>query len=165
MADTADASVSVDAKLADITKILDTFLKKLSLPAYGVNNEIEKYFVYNEQDLSKLSAEQCGEIAVLITREAYFIQREHNIISAKVLWAEESLRYSISDTLSNYGGQYVPLEQKKIAAIKENNYATDLYKCIVQLKVKLTSLDYLGASLNKHADAFKELSQTKRSRS
>lgn len=153
------------AELETVVKILQEFIDKLGVPRNHSNEinttTLEKYFEFTTEDLSKLSAEQCCEISVLLTRESFFLQREYSKMNAKRVWAEEKLRYSLADKLSQYG-QYVPHTQKEICAIKESEYATELHKIIVQLKVRLTSLEYLASSLNKHAESFTELGKTKR---
>lgn len=150
----------IDSKVIQST---ENFLAKLGLPSnISFDDNILKWLNPSLDDLRGLPPDECANIAVLLSREARFIQTEINKINSRILYLEAVLNRTIIPKLNSYD-KFISYEQKRGLIIAENEYAKNIDNLLIQLRIKLTAISYLPGMINKQSDTFIELSRSKRS--
>jgi hypothetical protein len=153
----------IELKIDKLVESTTNFLKRLGLPVEEKSdNDVTKWLSPSIEEIRGLPPDECANIAVLLSREARFIQTEINKINSKILFLEASLNRIISPKLSSYD-KFISYEQKKSLVIAENEYAKKIDNLLIQLHIKLASISYLPGMINKQSDTFIELSRSKRS--
>lgn len=87
--------------LKRFTDLLDEYVYSIGLPIKK-NTEVDDILTLTAQEMSAMTALQCGEAAFLIFQYAAYIQSEYNRNVVRLMWAEEQ----ISSLLGKYGDQY-----------------------------------------------------------
>ena len=136
-------------------------LEKMNLECLQPSKESTKYMTMSQDVLQKLSSQECLEGAHLLHIESAYIQKERNIQTGKIAWANATLNWIITKKLGDYD-RFLPYEAKKILAVQENSYAQSLYMMITKLQRMLDSTNYLSQSLNNIASTLTELGKSKR---
>ena len=140
---------------------LRKYLEKMNLESLQSSPEVCKYLNMNQEVLQKLSSQECLEGAHFLHIESAFIQKERNIQSGKISWANTTLNWIITKKLGDYD-RFLPYEAKKILAVQENSYAQSLYMMIVQLQRMLDSTNFLPNQLNVIANTLMEIAKNKK---
>jgi hypothetical protein len=144
-------SQKAEAKLSEIDKLIEECFVK-TVGDVSPNNEVVHYLDMGIDELKVLDPERCCEIAYQIGRQATYIQRELNKCNAKLNWAKTALNFVLAKSLNNYGGQYTPHEQRRSLAILDNSYAIKLNVLITDLQLKIDTLSFMPAQLQKQSD-------------
>ncbi len=138
-------------RLNEVDKWLDQFEEKIGLPKYTdvINTETAKYIELTDADLAKLTPEECDYIGLHLDRLAFSIQRAYNRELAHLTWANENLKLYIADKCQNYRGSFL---QQELQAIKDDDYASKLYKMKVFAQQRVDRLSFIASSLHKRSD-------------
>lgn len=147
---------------AKITRLIEEYSVKLGLGKLPANNDVEKYLNLTQAELRRMSAEECGEAAYFISRAMTYIQLECNKIQADMNWCNQYIQWIVSKTLMSVGGQYMPVEYKRLLAIQQNDTAQSLYKIVVTAQARLDSMAFVTTQLRGILTSFEGLQQTKR---
>lgn len=124
--------------LEETNEMLDDYERSLGIPRMTIGSKIEDYLNLTREEIKKLSPEDCGEIAYIVARYAYYLQDKHNRQIANMNRAEANIKIIIADKIDQYTGY--GYEEKKNKAIKDNELAMKLE--YVRVNAKLRS-DYL----------------------
>lgn len=161
MAETTDLSRS-EKGLEELLRQMNEYLSSHGLGANTFNVVTEKYLNLSPDQLSKLSAEECGEGAYLLSQYSEYIQREINKQTAILDWADHYINKLVYPKLNDYGDGFVKFEYKIACAIKENPLAKELSEIKVKASTHLTSLRELPYKIEKRADRLAALQVTRR---
>jgi len=140
-----------------LEKILQNFEKTI-LPEDGKG--ALKYLTMGELELNVLSAEQCGEAAVMLTSLSYNVHRAFNKEKARIGYLNKMLMKNIAPRMGQY--QYRTTEEKMALAISEDDYAIKIQKEILIIQAKMDRVEYLSIKFDNSAEMFKVLQLTKR---
>lgn len=151
----------IDNKLADLERVLDEFEKGLGL-SIEQNPDISYALNLKREQLSKLSPEECGELAYVLAQQSTSLQKEINKYSQRVSWANTNIDSMICSHIDNYGGRFTTYDNRRMLAIKDNEYTMKLYEVLVQSQRIIDRLSYLPAKISYMSRTLIELQQTKR---
>ena len=157
-----NSELKVDNRLAEVEKILDDFEKSLGIIPTTNTEETTHIFSMKSEQLRKLSAEQCGEYAFILSQQTLYIQHQINRNNQRISWADSNIDAITCGQVNNYGGQYTPFAEKKMMAIKDNGYAKKLLEIKNKAKLVIDRLEYIPARINYMCKTLLELQQTKR---
>lgn len=155
-----EESQTIDARLKKIDEILETYEGKLGLGRIGPPSEIDKYLNLDRQGLAKLTAEECGDAAYILTRFAHYIQRELNKETSRITWANDLLPIMIANEVGKYKGY--SYEERKYQAIKNNSAALKLHQIKSYAQQRRDRLEYQAMYVENTARRLDSLQQTKR---
>lgn len=141
----------VQEDLIKLDDFLDKYETKVGLSGL-TESDVSKYLSMNQDDLRKLTAEECSEGAYLLMKEALYIQHEINKHKAQMEWAKARIDKTIASELQNYGTRFSTFETRQILAIKNNSYANDLQKIVNRCQLIITRLSYLPSHIKNIAD-------------
>lgn len=119
-----------------------------------------KYLTMGEPELNVLSAEQCGEAAVMLTSLSYNVHRASNKEKTKANYLNKMLMKNIASRMGQY--QYRTTEERMALAIAEDDYAIKIQKELVVIQAKIDRIEYLSIKFDNSAQMFNNLQSTKR---
>jgi hypothetical protein len=146
--------------LEKVDKALVEYEKGCGIPDTKFHNEAEQYLSMTHNQLQKLTAEQCGEAAIVLAQFGFHLQRNYNTEMARVTWADESCKSTVAPALNQYKAP--SFEERKLLAIRDNDYATKIDAIRRWAKVRAERLAYLSGKVEFLARALLDLQQTKR---
>ena len=155
--------LSIDDKILNLDKVLDDFESSTGLPLNTpktIEIEAKRLLELEPEYLSKLSAEQCGEASVVLEQFSFYLQKIMNRESSKIKWSNEAINKIIGSTIlfqKGYG-----FEERRIAAIRENDAATKLQNIKVKHELRAERISYLSSKIDSLSKSFIALQQTKR---
>ena len=106
----------------------------------------------------KVSPEQCGEAALLISSLAFHIQRSYNREVARINWADRVLKSTIAGKEQSYRGSW---ESQFNQAIKEDGYTTKIADIKRYAQQRADRLTYLSSSMKNMSDVFLNVQRSK----
>jgi hypothetical protein len=140
---------------------INQYLEKVGLGAVTHNSSVPKYTELSQDELKRLSPNECTEIAYLLSREAFFIQKLINIHHARINTLHRKIDYLIAKKLGQYD-PYMKYEQKKLCAIQDDDALQKMYEQIQEMQTKYELLLYIPTMLKNQTDTLVELSRVKR---
>ena len=155
--------LTIDEKLVKIAALLKAYPEKIGLGLLRPINEVHRFLTMSITEQRKLSAEECGEAAVVLNQEAVYVQLENNRIQADINWCEEYIKFIIAKNIASVGGKYTPFEYRKVLAIQQDDVAMKLHGIITNATLKLDAMQYIPNQLRGVSKSFGDLQQTKRS--
>ena len=152
--------LTANQSMEKLDKALLDYETSCGLPKITVNSEAEQYLNMNHGQLQKMSAELCGEAAVVLAQYGLHLQRCYNTELARMNWAAESCKRSVSIKINQYKG--ASYEERRMMAIMDNEYAFKLEKIRSYAQARSEKLSYISSKVEFLARTFLELQQTKR---
>jgi hypothetical protein len=110
-----------------------------------------------------LSADECGEAAVLLVSLSFHVSKHINKLKAQIRYCGEAIMKNVSGRLSSY--RYNSPDERMCLAISEDDFATKMKRHEVTLSCQMDRIEYLPLRLEKCADMFSSLAATRRRRS
>lgn len=153
----------LDLKREKVARLLERYPAKLGLGVLLPGNEVERFLNMSMMEMRRLSAEECGEAAVILNQEGTYIQLELNRVRADVDWCNKYIDWLVASTIAQYGGKYTPFEYRRLLASKDNDVAMKLHKIVGNAELQAKCIEYLPNQLRATAASFSDLQQTKRS--
>lgn len=147
-------------QLEKIDAALKQYEKTCGLPDIVPHSEAEQYLNISHKELQRLSSEECGEAAVVLAQYSFHLQRCLNAEIARMTWAEDTVKHTITDQLKQQGGN--SFEERKMASIKHNEFAYKVDQIRMWAKCRADKLAYLASKVEFLARTFLDLQQTKR---
>jgi len=145
-----------------IQKLIQDYPTVIGIGKLQPPNEVNRFLTMSMAEIRRMSAEECGEAAVILNQAATYIQLETNSIQADINWCEEYVAFLIAETIAGCGTQYTPFEYRQKIAIKQNDVAKQLQSILINAKARFQLLSYMPNQLRATAMAFSDLQQTKR---
>lgn len=143
-----------------VTKALNDYELSKGLPLIQPNNEAEKYLNISREEMRKMYPDECGEASALLAQFAFHIQRACNEELARMNWAEDVIKRTIANELSQY--RAASYEERKLQAIQGNDYAFKLDQIRTWAKARYDRISYLPSKIEFLAQTFRDLQQMKR---
>jgi|ETNvirenome_6_85_1030632.scaffolds.fasta_scaffold71466_2 hypothetical protein len=151
----------IESQWNEIDQLLNDYDERLCLKHITHSPEVEKILTISYVELKALSAERCGECAVLLAQYGIFVQKEINRQTAKMKWAEKGIHIMAAKYGKNYS-QYMKFEEKQATIISDNSAAFKLHKLKQISQAIVDELSYITSRINTMGQSFIELQNTKR---
>jgi hypothetical protein len=152
-------SDNVKDRLEKLNAVLAEYERKSGLPNKPIEHESEQYISITKAELKAMSADECGEAAVLLAQLSLYLQRIINEEHSRFSWAEESIKKIIAPMLSNY--KAYSFEERKLCAINDNIEAQTLDKVRVNAKIRIDRMSYLATRIEFLSKTFLDLQRSK----
>jgi hypothetical protein len=140
---------------------VESYYKKMGIDIGRNPNDTQKYLNLSQEELKKLSPDECSEAAILLANESFFLQREISRLKALIGWATTSIDYMISEAVKDCTG-YLTGDQKRVLCIRYNEKARECQAFIVNAQLQLDSISYLPGQLHSVSNNYVEMAKTKR---
>lgn len=148
-----------------VVEFLDKYEAGLGLKEWQDTSIVNETMELKAEQLSHMTAEQCGERAFQLLQYCTFLQRKINFEDSIINWANSKMELVIADKVSKYGGvgkTFINYDEKRMAAIKDDDAAHRLYILKVAAENRLKRLNYLPRRIEAMANSLIELQLTKR---
>ena len=92
-------------RLDALDSVLDEYEKSLGLHKYAEDfhdNSVKSYMGMGRTEMEKLTLEECAEAALILGSFSFHLQRSYNRESARVNWAQSSLKETVSGRETQY---------------------------------------------------------------
>lgn len=154
---------SAKEELHNWDNLLDEYENSIGLPVYNADalseSDLQQYLSMSRDKLEKLGPQDCAEIAYILGQFSFHIQRTANRETARLNWAEDTIKEVIADDINNYKG-YGYLE-KSMQAVKHNERANKLNKIKKYAKQRVDRLCYLSNSIKNLSDILLSIQRAK----
>jgi hypothetical protein len=146
--------------VVEVQKALDSFEQSV----FPVDGEgAMKYLSISQDELRMLSADECGEAAVLLVALSFHVSKQINKLKAQIRYCGEAIMKNVAPRLANY--RYNSPDERMCLAIAEDDFSTKMKRHEVTLSCQMDRIEYLPLRLEKSADMFSSLAATRRRRS
>jgi len=152
---------TAEMNLEQLNKVLDDY-DKVHLLNFKCSNETLKYMELTREELQRMSASDCGEIATLLGNYAAALQKEQNRQQATVDWCEGNLEILTTPKLENYKANYQTFEERKLLATMGDSYCDALNKLRIKAQVRLSEIRGMSYKVETYIKSLHELQETKR---
>lgn len=139
---------------------LDLWEATLGLPSKTYEVEATKYLEMGYNDRSKLTNEECYEAALTLNRYSLYIARLSNQLEAEVNILDSQISRAICERIEQQ--QSYDKENKRMLAIKDNDVASKQYNEKIATQSRARRLYYLSMRIEKIADSFEQLGNSRR---
>ena len=153
--------LKVEDRLQAVESMLEEYEKSLGIDLQFNSNDHGLLNLTIDR-LKKMSPEQCGEIAFILSQKSLHLQHEINKQTQRVNWAKTNIDTMIAGVVDTYGTKYTPYENRKTLAIKDNEYTNKLYEVIVKAQQIIDRLSYIPNKIAYMSKTLLELQTTKR---
>lgn len=150
-----------EEKFNNFIENIDNWIKSHGVIDIEPNDNVAKTLNLKQQDMQRLSSNQCMELAYELYAYAEYLDSILRKQKIAFDWAEDSIWYIISDKMNNYGDKYAKWQQKYFSAIKENPLAADIIKVKNTASARIKMLESKVESVRKMSDILYNLSKRK----
>ena len=119
-----------------------------------------KYLYLSQEELNKMTGEQCSEACVLLNSFSFHISRVINKEKTKLKWCNDRILKTVASNLSEY--RYFSPEERMALCIKDNDYAQKIKKLHGLIQARIDRIEYLPIRIEKVAESLLNLSFAKR---
>ena len=151
----------VNQRLEDLERVLLEFEKGVGL-SIEQSPDASNALNLKKEQLSKMSPDECGELAYALAQQSAYLQKEINKYSQRIHWANTNIDSMICSQVDNYGSRYTTYDNRRMLAINDNEYTMKLYEISVQSQRVVDRLAYLPSKISYMSKTLLELQQTKR---
>ena len=149
---------SISERINELEKVLDSIrddnLLNISKP------QVTQYFDMSVAQLRILSAEECGEIAYILSRYNLYIQQVLSKYIARINWCDSNINWIISETVHNYEAR--SFEERKMIAIRDHDVCFKLIKLKTDSKLIVDKLYGVTQRVDTMINTLIELQRSKR---
>ena len=134
---------------------------KLYMPLPGVPYTAEFYkdiLAITEQEIEKLTIEDCNKYEMLLSGYAFFIKRAANIENSRILFLKHQINKIISQIHVDGRASW---ETQRYKAINENVAAQKFNEDLIMAEQKYARLEDLHFGINNIADKYKSIKYSK----
>ena len=148
-------------QLDKLDSVLDEYESSLGLPKFSYefhDDTAKKYLQLSRDQIEKLTPEQCGEAALLLSSLAFHVQRSYNREIARINWADRTLKTTLAGREQAYKGSW---ESQFNQAVKEDGYAKKIDDIKRYAQQRADRLTYLSSSMKNMCDIFLSAQRSK----
>ena len=148
-------------RLEKLDEILDSYEIDLGIPKYTkefYDESTQQYLELSRDQIEKLTPENCAEAALLLASLSFHLQRSYNRELARVNWATQILKTTLSGREQQYKGSW---ESQFNQAVKEDSYATKIEQIKRYAQHRADRLTYLAYSVKNISDIFLSVQKAK----
>ena len=156
-----DKSDYAKEQLVKIDTILDEYESSLGLPKFNPefhDNTAQNYLQLSRDQIEKLTPEQCGEAALLLSSLAFHIQRNYNREIARINWATKTLKTTLAGREQAYKGSW---ESQFNQAVNEDGYAKKIANIQRYAQQRADRINYLSSAIKNVSDIFLSVQKSK----
>lgn len=149
----------VDEKLKELEADLDKIESEARLAYVIGGKEIDDILLWSEDQLEKLTPEECDRCAFLCLQYVIELQKKVNRARAIRNWANKKIDIVVGQEYTNYYKQYYPVDVIRASIIADNSFAkrlqevaqsqetiveslSDMTKHVTQLSLTLKNMGY-----------------------
>lgn len=142
--------------------LLDSYENSIGLSSIPKDLEFTcmKYLYLSQDELKKMSSEDCAEACVLLNSFSFHLSRMLNKEKAKLRWCNEKILKAISSKLTDY--RYFSPDERMALSVKDDDYAQKVKMLAVKIQARIDRTEYLPIRIEKVSDTFSNLSYNKR---
>lgn len=119
-----------------------------------------KYLYLSQEELSRMTSEQCSEACVLLNSFSFHLTRIINKEKTKIRWCNERILKTVANNLSDY--RYFSPDERMALSIRDNDYAQKIKKLANLIQARIDRIEYLPIRIEKVAESLLNLSFAKR---
>lgn len=157
---------SYKERMKKFEAILDEYQKQNGLSHILYNSEIEGVLSLTREELSNLTAEQCGESQFLLAQYSAYLQKNYNRHNAKLKWAERELSNLVAKECHNYGDDNFMNNAKFQLILGKVIYGNEAAKVLNQIvnhaSACVNELNDMSTKISFISKALGDLQQSKR---
>lgn len=153
----------IDERHEMVASLLNKYPEKMGLGILKPCSDTNRFLTMSFQEQRRLTAEECGEAATVLSQAATYIQLETNKMTADIKWCNKCIDWMIADHVAEMGSRYTPTEYRRVIAIRQNDVCTKLDAIITQAQLRVDVMAYMPTQIRGTAKSFSDLQQTKRS--
>lgn len=142
--------------------LLDNYEKSIGLSSIPNNVEFPcmKFLYLSQEEIRKMTAEDCSEACVLLNNFSFHLSRTINREKSKLRWCNEKIFKTVSERLTEY--RYFSPEERMALAVKDDDYAQKIKSLSVKIQARIDRIEYLPIRIEKVSDMFSNLAYSKR---
>jgi len=148
-------------QLDKLDRVLDEYEASLGLPIFNSefhDNTAQNYLQLSRDQIEKLTPEQCGEAALLLSSLAFHIQRNYNREIARINWATKTLKTTLAGREQAYKGSW---ESQFNQAVNEDGYAKKIANIQRYAQQRADRINYLSSAIKNVSDIFLSVQKSK----
>ena len=156
-----EAKNTASDQLKKLDSVLDEYEKSLGIPEFADefhDDSAKKYMSLSRSQIEKLTPSQCAEAALLLGSLSFHMQRAYNREVARVHWAKQTLKTTISGREQSYRGSW---ESQFNQAVGEDSYTRKIMQIQKYAQQRADRLTYLASSIKNISDIFLAVQRAK----
>jgi len=156
-----EAKNTASDQLKKLDSVLDEYERSLGVPDFAAefhDDSAKKYMSLSRAQIEKLTPAECAEAALLLGALSFHMQRAYNREVARVNWAKQTLRSTVSGREQSYSGSW---ESQFNQAVGEDGYARKMMQIQKYAQQRADRLTYLASSIKNISDIFLAVQRTK----
>ena len=156
-----EAKNTASDQLKKLDSVLDEYEKSLGIPEFADefhDDSAIKYMSLSRSQIEKLTPSQCAEAALLLGSLSFHMQRAYNREVARVNWAKQTLKTTISGREQSYRGSW---ESQFNQAVGEDSYTRKIMQIQKYAQQRADRLTYLASSIKNISDIFLAVQRAK----
>lgn len=137
-----------------VNRALDDYEQECGLPKPQKpcdSDEIDKYFNMTRDQIEKLTAEDCGQIAYRLSQMSFHIQRLFNREKSRMTWAKSKLDSMVAAESQQYD-KWTKYEVKVELIKRQNIYANSLGKILTYAQQRIDRLTSISIQIHNLAN-------------
>ncbi len=148
-----------EERLNEFMEAVENWTSSKSLPKIQENETVSMILNMKALALDNLNREECLSCAYELYAHAEYIHSVKSKEEVILDWAESSLWFIISSSLSQYGDKYTKWQEKFFSAVKENPLATDILKIKNHAEARIKIINGKADRVQSMADILINLSK------
>ena len=148
-------------KLKTFERILDGYNDTTGISKIVHNTQVADFATLTHHEIIAFDAEQCSEIAYILSQYASYLQREKNRQTSRIIWAESEMSYLIGKNADNFD-KFTKFELMRAKLIVANSAAAVLHEILKHAKSRQSELDQMSYTMNNMAKYMNDLAYAKR---
>lgn len=151
----------VESQIKEFEQQLDEVQARLFPISLSVDESIIKAIHLNYEQLCKIHPDECNILAFKLKQYAIYLQQQENRYRTLKNWTLNKLNVIIGNEASNYGTAYTKFEEKRLAVIAGNTFATLLNKKYLEYSSYENELSFLSSKITELAKALSDIRYNK----
>ncbi len=161
-------SVTAKQRMEIIDKVLDEYESKLGLPEYDHTykhaNLASAYMQFSRDEMEACDAEDCDQIAIILSSFSLHLQRSRNREVARKSWAESVIKKSVVPRLEQYKRAAGSFKDQYDAAMFDDEFCKKVSAIRDFAQQRAERLEFISSGVKAVADSFTNLGRAKRSK-
>ena len=156
-----EAKNTASEQLKKLDSILDDYERSLGISEFSDqfhDDSAKKYMSLSRPQIEKMTPSECAEAALLLGALSFHMQRAYNREVARVNWAKQTLRSTVSGREQSYRGSW---ESQFNQAANEDSYTRKILAIQKYAQQRVDRLTYLASSIKNISDIFLAVQRSK----
>ena len=156
-----EATNTASDQLKKLDAVLDEYERSLGIPEFNDefhDGSAKRYMALSRGQIEKLTPSECAEAALLLGSLSFHMQRAYNREVARVNWAKQTLKSTVSGREQSYKGSW---DSQFNQAVREDGYECKMLAIQKYAQQRADRLTYLASSIKNISDIFLAVQRTK----